>query len=912
MKKLSVLLYVDTKAETETETCVASILKTSGLAMDQIQLVWLDPFGQEEVLAKLQKQYSGCISSCLVSEMGGPEAYNKGMALAEGEYLAFMQTSCWLSDQAYKMLNSTEVQKENLLSLQPEYRGTDREPRIYKAAPLTGGLKNAQKDLKAMQLMLQAYLIRRDFIEELTFQEDLQEEAYVHMVLQLLEKNQGYFLYENQYSCYYREALEDDLEFCPMYEKKWWYQESLERFLLPFMQDMHAKYQGKIPVYLQTAVYYLLCVKYKVNLSGKDKQLLKREEVFAFYEKTCELLTLINNVVIYQNDEILKCKLPRALRLLFLHGKADVLGCEMKAVQSGSEVRYFYEKNGESIKESEVSTGDLADEVLNVRIINYRKGMLEIEGFFQGAAFLEDGSFRVYGKVAGEKASCIEAKTSEVYSLLKCFGITYAKKYPVQFSVPVDRLLGEGKGISFYVGYGEKEYLLKLKFTSMSSRLLTNSRRAYWRFDHNRYILSRWNNQLQVKKSGFGEVLKREFMLDLVLLKQKPRQEAITCVLMRLWYWITRPYYRNKRIWLTFDKLYKGGDNGEYFFQYCRENENDVDCYYVINKDAPDRARLEQQHGKKIIYSNTWRCRLMALRAEAIMATHAGTAAYLSFPVPLHKYFKDLFQADNICIQHGLSIQKIANFQNRWYANTKLYCLASPFERDNVAKPIYGYEPEMLKMTGLARYDGLKNNEKKQILITPTWRKTVVHTKGVGMTNSHNSHFKETAYYRIYNSLINDEKLIYCARENGYKIIFLLHPAMSAQMEDYDRNDYVELLQATGDMSYEQILTESSLMVTDYSGVQFDFAYQRKPLLYYHPDELPPHYTEGGLIYSTMGFGPICVNHEQIIENLCKYMEQGCVMEEEYKERADRFFAFDDFDNARRICQEVLAFENEK
>lgn len=51
---------------------------------------------------------------------------------------------------------------------------------------------------------------------------------------------------------------------------------------------------------------------------------------------------------------------------------------------------------------------------------------------------------------------------------------------------------------------------------------------------------------------------------------------------------------------------------------------------------------------------------------------------------------------------------------------------------------------------------------------------------------------------------------------------------MSAQLEDFDRNDYVELIPATGDMSYEKILTESSLMVTDYSGVQFDFAYQRQ------------------------------------------------------------------------------------
>lgn len=71
-----------------------------------------------------------------------------------------------------------------------------------------------------------------------------------------------------------------------------------------------------------------------------------------------------------------------------------------------------------------------------------------------------------------------------------------------------------------------------------------------------------------------------------------------------------------------------------------------------------------------------------------------------------------------------------------------------------------------------------------------------------------------------------------------------MHPAVSSQLEDFDRNDYVELIPAASDMNYEKILTESSLMVTDYSGVQFDFAYQRKPLLYYHPASLPPHYEQ--------------------------------------------------------------------
>ena len=97
-------------------------------------------------------------------------------------------------------------------------------------------------------------------------------------------------------------------------------------------------------------------------------------------------------------------------------------------------------------------------------------------------------------------------------------------------------------------------------------------------------------------------------------------------------------------------------------------------------------------------------------------------------------------------------------------------------------------------------------------------------------------------------------------------------------------------------------------MVTDYSGVQYDFAYQRKPFVYYHPSALPPRFEEGALKYDTMGFGPICTENDEIVDTLCKYMENGSMIEEEYKRRADDFFAFDDFNNSERIYNAIMEF----
>ena len=267
-----------------------------------------------------------------------------------------------------------------------------------------------------------------------------------------------------------------------------------------------------------------------------------------------------------------------------------------------------------------------------------------------------------------------------------------------------------------------------------------------------------------------------------------------------------------------------------------------------------------------------------------------------------------MFSAKLVCIQHGLTVQKIAQYQNRLFDNTLFYCCASKYEVENILQPIYGYKSEDVVLTGLARYDGLKNNDQKQILITPTWRRDIVNNGIAFIKKSHNNHFKDSAYFKVYNNLINDSRLIETAKEYGYRIIYLLHPAMSSQAEDFDRNDYVELMEAAGDMSYEKILTESSLMVTDYSGVQFDFAYQRKPVVYYHPEVLPPSYEEGVYRYDKNGFGEICTKHDELIDTLCDYIRNECKIKPFYNDRANDFFAYDDFNSCERIYNEVKKY----
>ena len=58
------------------------------------------------------------------------------------------------------------------------------------------------------------------------------------------------------------------------------------------------------------------------------------------------------------------------------------------------------------------------------------------------------------------------------------------------------------------------------------------------------------------------------------------------------------------------------------------------------------------------------------------------------------------------------------------------------------------------------------------------------------------------------------------------------------------------------DESYQELFNNSSVLVTDYSSVFFDFAYLKKPVIYYHPID-DYHYENSYFDYETMGFGDV-------------------------------------------------------
>lgn len=874
----------------------------------RLQLIVVDPWCAEEV----RETCAGLENVQYLPEEGAEiaAAYQRGLRHAKGKIINFTLASATYSEGAYWAAErAMGLYGRKLVAVVPLQQLIDGTLGHYRGACSAREEEETldwrEPETLRLNLLLQSWFFQADTLRGKQFDESLRDEALNRFLLEVqLENPETVYLKEEHY--YYTLPLEDNPSSSHVSRELWWYQESVERFLIPMLEE-HRDAEGRIPALLQWACYYFLFYKFNCNTNDRNKGVLaSREEVQDFLNAAFRMLSMLDTEVIMTNWLTTYCRIDRGMRTFFLKGKALVEGRTLRTYDNGTHFMTVLERPGETLGDEDgYPVSRTNRERLSIRIFNYDRGMLTVDANIGLVDIMAQEQFHLFARVKiGEQITQIEAEYPEVYPLFKCFGYTIQRKRPVQFHIPVtdDPI----QTLRFYFEFEGKEYPLRLSYQTAYSRMTNKNQYSYWLFREGWMLARQGLYALSVRKVSKWYHIRREILYNWrnwkIIHKWKKCWEG---TMLRLEYWRKRKEYSARHIWVTYDKLYKAGDNGEYMYQYLRKNCPEIDAYYIISREAPEFERMVREDPEHILELGTRRCQIVALLAEVILSTQASTYMRFDPRYAFMRYNKSLLRGETVCIQHGLTIQKIAQYQNRRFDNTKLYCCASPYEVRNLSHPMYGYEPEDLKMTGLARYDGLVNRDQKIILITPSWRRNVISASVGSVRRPHNDEFRNTTYFKIYNSLINDETLIDCARKNGYRIIYLLHPVMSGQIDDFDRNDYVELVPATGDMSYEKILCESSLMVTDYSGVQFDFAYMRKPIIYYHPDDLPAHYGDGGMDYETMGFGPICTGHEQVVNAICRAMESQCKTEPEYIRRADHFFAFNDHNNCERIYHTV-------
>ena len=92
------------------------------------------------------------------------------------------------------------------------------------------------------------------------------------------------------------------------------------------------------------------------------------------------------------------------------------------------------------------------------------------------------------------------------------------------------------------------------------------------------------------------------------------------------------------------------------------------------------------------------------------------------------------------------------------------------------------------------------------------------------------------------------------------------------------------------------------LLITDYSSVAFDFAYLKKPVIYYqYSDDYNFDLSKSYFKYKDMGFGEVVSEEKELVDLIKSYLNTDCLMKDGYKIRVDAFYKFRDKENCKRV-----------
>ncbi|MCI8466460.1 MAG: CDP-glycerol--poly(glycerophosphate) glycerophosphotransferase [Lachnospiraceae bacterium] len=353
----------------------------------------------------------------------------------------------------------------------------------------------------------------------------------------------------------------------------------------------------------------------------------------------------------------------------------------------------------------------------------------------------------------------------------------------------------------------------------------------------------------------------------------------------------------NKELWLLSERGIDARDNGLFFYNYLKSSHPEIRLKYVISNNSPDRKKI---NGNDIVRYRSFQHYMLYIQAKYLVSTHyQGYSPDFELFGQLDRRGLIRVNGKKIFLQHGI-IKDKANMSKKTRPLDLFICGAQEEYDALLAETDYG--DNILKYTGLARYDNLfcflEKPVKKQILVMPTWR--------VKFAKATEKDFLNSDYYKNYNQLINDPDLNDYLEKNNIRLVFYPHIEMHRFLHLFECDKPHVQISGMNQNDVQKLLIESKLLITDFSSVFFDFAYQKKPVIFFQFDKKDyrsSHYEEGWFSYEHDGFGPVIENKNAVVAAIPDLFTNG--MSQIYMERVNRIFKRRDNHNCDRIFTEI-------
>lgn len=335
-------------------------------------------------------------------------------------------------------------------------------------------------------------------------------------------------------------------------------------------------------------------------------------------------------------------------------------------------------------------------------------------------------------------------------------------------------------------------------------------------------------------------------------------------------------------------------DNGRALFEQLRINRPDIETAYIVEADNVDNYPIDQPN---VFEFGSSEHLAFCIDAKVCAFTHHRGYVY---PYILRLIAHERYQSTRaLFLQHGIIALKRSIVVNYHYNRSPYdgFCVSSQGEKDIVVQH-FGYPEAKVHVTGLPRLDQLlqksfaADTKENQVLIFPTWRQ--------GFDKKPSSMISHTAFVQ------NWQKALMLLSEAGVQTHFILHPILQRHAELFA--PYVDKMSQAQD--FQEVLSQSSALITDHSSVSFDALYLKKPVFLFQfiEDDGPPP-EKGFVDFESQSPGQISQSPEALVDQVTQARSEQ--WEFSHRAQYEQYFSFHDGGNMNRVADVIVDFAKE-
>lgn len=354
-----------------------------------------------------------------------------------------------------------------------------------------------------------------------------------------------------------------------------------------------------------------------------------------------------------------------------------------------------------------------------------------------------------------------------------------------------------------------------------------------------------------------------------------------------------------KDLWLICDNGNEATDNGFCLFEYVCKNHPEQDCVYAVYPSSVDFENVKKT-GKYVKYGSFKHWILYLTAKVNISSQKSGKPNYaVCYLLEVYGILKN----ERVFLQHGVIL---TNIEFLYYKNTKMNLFTTSTYREwEYVDKVYGYPEGVVQLLGLPRWDKLHDFEtkKNQILIMPTWRDWIGTDALSKSVEDEKKTFVSSDYFKNWSKIINSKQLENICKKYNCTVMFYPHRDMQRFIDCFSNSNQYLTVCKYPEYTVQDLMKSSAFMITDYSSVQIDFAYMKKPLAYFQFDYekfSKLHYGKGYFDYTNDGFGPVFDDENELINYIEQMAKTSFENIEPYKTRHTNFFDLYDKNNCKR------------